>query len=195
MPRYFAILLTFALAVRADAQVSARITAGATRGSTLVDDDVNGPIALGTAISPTVAVAIAHPVGSGYRALLEVRASRGNLMVDDDAGSASLDGLTALGVMVLVDGPVAGTVRFEIGAGLLSYRTQQRGVFADGRPSPWILGGGLSWSRPLGVTTQLIVNARYDFHQFQSDRLESLGYTRFNTVHRVGLGFGVERRL
>ena len=194
MRQYFPALLGLLLAVPAGAQTAVRVTAGLTGGSALVSDILDGPISLGTGLTPTLTAAVAHPIGGGYRGLLEARIGRGALKVDDDGTTDDLDNLTTIGVMLLVEGPFAAGLRWEAGAGLLSYRPSARaGVFSQGGPSPWMIGGGLSWSRPIGNTMRFVANGRYDFHQFRTKQLESRGYTQFQTVHRVGVGIGVER--
>ena len=180
----------------AGAQTTARVTAGVTGGTALVHDELGGPISLGAGRPVTIALAITHPIGAKYRLLIEGRVGRANVNVDDSGVQSDLESLTTVGAMLLVDGPFAGAFRWEIGAGVLSYRpADQRGVFLQGGPSPWLLGAGLSWSRPTGGSgLRLLANARYDFHQFQTRQLESRGYSQYRTVHRVGLGVGIERR-
>lgn len=178
------------------AQTSARVTAGVTRGTSLVQDDLGGRISVGTGLPPTITLAIAHPIGAEYRVLVEGRLGRGHVNVDDDGDRSDLESLTTVSAMILVDGPFVGPFRWEVGAGVVSYRPADgRGVFLEGGPSPWLLGAGLSWSRPIGGNgLRMLANMRYDFHQFQTSQLESRGYSQYRTVHRVGLGIGIERR-
>jgi hypothetical protein len=189
------LLLGALLAAPAGAQMTVRLTAGVTMGTPLVEDVLGGPVSLGTGLPPTIALSVTHPIGAKYRAMVEARAGRGPRQVDDDGTSDDLGTLTTVGIMALVDGPVAGAVRWELGAGVMSYRPADRdGVFSQGGPSPWIIGGGLTWTRPIGASLDLLAAARYDFHQFRTRQLESRGYTQFQTVHRLGLGIGIERR-
>jgi hypothetical protein len=163
-------------------------------GTALVTDQLGGPVSLGTGVPVTAALSLAHPIGTGYRALVEVRAGRGSLHAENNGESSTIPGLTTVGVMLLVDGPLANRVRWELGAGLLSYRPSERsGVFGQGGPTPWLLGAGLNWTRPLSGSFDLVANGRYDFHQFRSRQLDSRGYTQYQSVHRLGLGVGIER--
>lgn len=189
------LLLGALLATPAGAQMSVRLAAGVTMGTPLVEDVLGGPVSLGTGLPPTIALSVAHPVGAKYRAVVEARIGRGALQVDDDGIADDLETLTTIGLMALVDGPLAGAVRWEVGAGIVSYKPAERsGVFSQGGPSPWIIGGGLTWTRPIGSSLEFLAGARYDFHQFRTRQLESRGYTQFQTVHRLGLGIGIERR-
>jgi len=196
MHRYLLpVFAVLSLTGEARAQTSARITAGVTRGTDLVRDELGGPISLGTGMPPTITVAIAHPIGAKYRVMMEGRVARGHVNVDDAGERSDLESLTTIGAMLLIDGPFAGAFRWEVGAGVISYRpAERRGVFSEGGPSPWLLGAGLSWSRAIGRGgLQLLANARYDFHQFQTSQLEARGYSQYRTVHRIGLGIGIER--
>lgn len=176
------------------AQTTARLTVGGTVGTALVTDELGGPVSLGTGVPVTAALALAHPIGTGYRALVEIRAGRGSLHADSNGERSTIPGLTTVGIMLLVDGPLANRVRWELGAGLMKYRPSERsGVFSQGGPTPWMVGAGLSWTRPLSGSFDLVANGRYDFHQFRSRQLDSRGYTQYQSVHRLGLGVGIER--
>lgn len=175
--------------------MTARVTAGVTMGTPLVEDVLGGPVSLGTGVAPTLAIALEVPIDATYRGMIEVRASRGTLAVDDDGTDDELGNLTTASVMGLVNGPLFGAFRWEVGAGIITYRPADRGgVFAQGGPSPWILGAGLSWTRALNPSTDFVAGARYDFHQFRTRQLETRGYSQYQTVHRVGIGVGVARR-
>ncbi|MEO5824505.1 MAG: hypothetical protein ABIR59_01310 [Gemmatimonadales bacterium] len=176
------------------AQTTARLTVGGTLGTALASDQLGGPVSLGTGVPVTAALSVAHPIGAGYRALAEVRGGRGALRADNNGESSTIPGLTTVGLMLLVDGPLAHRVRWELGAGFLSYRPAElSGAFSKGGPTPWLLGAGLNWSRPLSESFDLVANGRYDFHQFRSRQLDSRGYTQYQSVHRIGLGVGIER--
>ncbi len=176
------------------AQTSVRVTGGPTVGTALATDQLAGPVSIGTGVVPTIAIALAQPIGTDYRALVEVRAGRGSLRADSNGEESTIPGLTTVGVMLLVDGPLAHRVRWEVGAGVLSYRPKERsGLFSQGGPTPWMLGAGITWTRPLSGALDLALNGRYDFHQFRSRQLDSRGYTQYQSVHRIGLGVGIER--
>lgn len=176
------------------AQTTARLTVGGTIGTSLVTDQLGGPVSLGSGVPITAAISLAHPIGMTYRARLEVRAGRGALHAESNGETSTIPALTTVGVMLLVDGPLANRVRWEVGAGVMNYRpSEQSGVFSQGGPTPWMLGAGLSWTRPLAGSFDLVANGRYDFHQFRSRQLDSRGYTQYESVHRVGLGVGIER--
>lgn len=182
------------LAGRVSAQATVRLSAGATVGTALVKDNLGGPITLKPAVAPTVAVAISHPTGRGYALTLEGQFGTSSLQVDDDGTKDDLGTLRTLGVLVLLEGPIAKDFRWQAGAGALMYRpSEKQGVFLDDSPTRWLLAAGATWSRALSPSLRLVVTGRYDFHTFTTRHLDAVGYSQFTTVQRGGLFAGVER--
>ena len=178
----------------ATAQTSFRLSAGATLGSPLVREELGGPVTLRLGVAPTVAIAAAHPVGHGYRIALEGQFGSSRLNVTDNGSKDDLGTLRTLGMLLLLDGPIAKSLRWQAGAGALMYRPAVRqGVFLENSPTRWLLAAGANWSRPVGKTLALVLTARYDFSTFTTRRLDTVGYSQFTAVQRVGLFAGLER--
>jgi hypothetical protein len=176
------------------AQAFVRVSVGATGSTDFAKDFIVHPIGARQSVAPTAALVVGWRLASGYRVAVEGRYAKGTWEVDEDGFTDDLGGLGTLALAVMADGPIRGALRWEAAVGQLRYRPEAEiGLFADGAPSRWMLGGGLSWSRPVSVALHLVVGARYEFHGFSSDALESAGYTRSQTVHRIGLTLGVER--
>lgn len=195
LPFLLAAFVTLSAAAGASAQTSLRLSAGATLGTPLVRDDLGGAITVKPAVAPTIALAAAHPVGHGYRMILEAAVGSSTLQVTDKGVNDELGALRTLGLALLLDGPIRKSLRWQAGAGALMYRpSEQQGIFLDDSPTRWLLAVGASWSRPLSATIDLVVNARYDYSTFTTRHLDKLGYSQFTTVQRVGLFAGVERR-
>lgn len=195
----FSLLLTLCLALtgvaRAVAQTAVRLSVGATKGSNLIRDDLGGVITLGPAIAPTIALAISHPVGHGYRMVVEGQFGSSTLQVNDAGTQDDLGALRTLGLALLLDGSIAGTLRWQAGGGALRYRpTIRQGAFLDDAPTRWLLIAGATWSRPLSNTIELVATARYDFSTFTTRHLSTVGYSQFTTVQRGGLFLGLERK-
>lgn len=179
-------------------QAFVRLAAGATMSSSLVGEVIEDPISQRPSLSPTGAVTLGWTFRQGYRLGVEARYSTGTLEVHDDgaSGSDDLGGLTTLQVGVFGDGPLQGAFRWEAAVGMLRYSPEQAiGVFRDGNPSPLTIGGGIAWHRPLGSVLQLVIAARYDYHAFNTTRLETQGYSGTQAVHRGALTLGIERGL
>jgi hypothetical protein len=176
-------------------QTAVRVNVGATAWSPLVNDYLGGDITLQPAVAPTLSIAVAHPVGQGYRMALEGQFGTSTLEVEDRGVTDDLGTLRTLGLVVLMDGPIAATpLRWEAGAGALFYRPAiPQGVFLDGGMTRWQLVAGVSWSKRVATELDLVVAARYDYSTFTTSHLIALGYSASTAVHRAGLHVGLER--
>ncbi|MES2306946.1 MAG: hypothetical protein V4558_15700 [Gemmatimonadota bacterium] len=180
---------------QASAQAALRLSAGAVVSTPLVRDDLGGPITLKPAIAPTLAVAVSHDVGLGYRLQLEGAIGSSTLKVTDNGVNDELGALRTMSLTLLLDGPIGHSLRWQAGGGALLYRPAEKfGVFLDDSPTRWLLAAGASWSRPLNAAYSVVVNARYNYSTFTTKHLDQIGYSQFTTVQRVGLFAGVERR-
>lgn len=175
-------------------QTAVRVNVGATAWSPLVNDYLGGDITLKPAVAPTLSIAVAHPVGQGYRMALEGQFGTSTLEVEDRGATDDLGTLRTLGLLVLMDGPIASALRWEAGAGALFYRpTIPQGVFLDGGTTRWQLVAGLTWQKRVATELDLVVAARYDYSTFTTTHLIALGYSASTAVHRAGLHVGLER--
>lgn len=195
----FRLVLTLCLALigvgRVAAQTGVRLSLGATKGSDLISDDLGGAITLAPAIAPTIALAVSHPVGHGYRMVVEGQFGSSTLQVNDAGTQDELGTLRTLGLALLLDGSIAGTLHWHAGGGALLYRpTIRQGVFLDDTPTRWLLIAGATWSRPLTTTIEMVATARYDFSTFTTRHLSTVGYSQFTSVQRGGLFLGLERK-
>jgi hypothetical protein len=175
-------------------QTVVRASVGATGWSPLVNDYLGGDITLQPTVAPTLSIMVAHPVGQGYRMALEGQFGTSTLEVEDRGVTDDLGTLRTLGLVALLDGPIASTLRWQAGAGALFYRpTVEQGVFLDGGTTRWQLVGALSWQKRVATELDLVAAARYDYSTFTTTHLISLSYSGSTAVHRVGLHIGLER--
>ncbi len=193
--RHASLLLALLLpVVPAGGQAFVRAGVGVTGSSAFVKDFIATPITTKQSVAPTGLVLVGWRLPSGYRFGLEGRYVRGIWTVDDNGTSDDLGRLATLEIALMADGPIAGAFRWEAAAGKLRYMPgQEIGLFARGGPSRWMLGAGATWTRPLTPALGLVLGARYDYHGFNSDQLQSYSYSRSQTVHRLGLTIAVER--
>lgn len=195
LPLLLASVMSLLGTVRGSAQTSLRLSAGATMSTPLVRDELGGPITVKAAVAPTIALAVAHPVGHGYRMMLEGSVGSSTLKVTDNGTDDELGSLRTLGLNVLLDGPIRNTLRWQAGAGALLYKpANKQGIFLSDSPTRWLLALGASWSRTLRGDFELILNARYDYSTFTTKQLDRIGYSQFTTIQRGSLFAGVERR-
>lgn len=186
--------LLLVLPAVAPAQTLARLSAGVTGSTVLVEDFRGGPIAVEQGVPlPTLALQLSHTLPSGYRLGLEGRVTSGTTEVTDNGASADLGTLRTISVMALAEGPIRGAFRWQAGLGTILYRpAEEIGIWSRGGASRWLVGGGLTWTRPLG-SVDLVVGGRYDFHPFTTPRLDADGFAGYQAVHRAGLTVGLER--
>lgn len=187
-------LLTLLLPAGLSGQTFIRASGGITASTSILKDIIREPISARQSAAPTAALLVGWQLPSGYRLGVEARYAMGTLTVDDDGVTDDIGGLNTLNVALFADGPIGHNLRWEAVAGMLRYQPEHEvGAFRDGAPSPWMLGGGVTWSRPIGATVRLVVGARYDFHAFTTKRLEADAYSAHQAVHRIGLTAGLER--
>ena len=178
------------------AQGNAQLTLGATYSTPIVDDGILDT-KLRPAVAPTVGVAFSISTGKGpYRALVEAHYSRSPLNVTE--GTGSRDQLASVGVidaLFMLEAPIKNGVRARFGGGAVFYSPSQRqGVFLAGGVRRWIIAGELLWTHQLTPRLSLLVNGRVDSHEFTTPTLRTRGYGGAQSVRRVGLQLGVERK-
>jgi hypothetical protein len=175
-------------------QAFVRVGAGVTGSTDFLKDFIVEPVSARQTIAPTAQVVLGWRLASGYRFGVEARYAMGSWQVEDREFTDDLGSLKTLNLMAFVDGPLAGALRWEAVAGVLRYQPEREvGPFGSGNPSPWMAGGGVSWSRPLTAAFAMVIAARYDYHGFNTSRLDTDGYASRQSVHRVGLTLAVER--
>lgn len=175
------------------AQAFVRVGAGVTAGTPFVKDFIAEPIESRQSIAPTVTALVGWQHATGHRIGVEARYATGSWEVEDRGVTDDLGGLVTIGLALFADGPLRGALRWEAVAGKLAYRPEsETGLFSGGAPSPWMVGAGLSWSRAMGQLV-LVPSIRYDYHGFNSSRLDGDDYTARQAVHRIGLSLSIER--
>lgn len=187
-------LLVVLAPAAAGGQAFVRAGGGVTASTDFVNDFLVEPIATRQSIAPTGVLLVGWRMSSGHRIGVEARYAMGSWEVVDRGYTDDLGSLRTLNLALFADGPIAGALRWEAVAGGLRYQPgSEVGVFGSGAPSPWMVGGGASWSRPLSSVLAMVISARYDYHGFNTTRLDTDGYASRQAVHRAGLMLAVER--
>ncbi len=187
-------LLVVLCPAAAGSQAFVRVGGGVTASTAFVKDFLVEPVSMRQSIAPTGTLLVGWRLGSGHRFGVEGRYAIGNWQVIDRDFTDDLGSLKTLNLSLFADGPITGALRWEAVAGVLRYQPESDvGVFGSGAPSPWMVGGGASWSRPLSSGLTIVVSARYDYHGFNTKRLDTDGYASRQSVHRAGLTLAVER--
>ena len=187
-------LLLLLIPAPATSQAFVRVSAGVTASTDFVKDFLGEPLAARQSMAPTGAALVGWRFARGIRFGVEARYAMGTWEIVEENFTDDLGSLKTLNLALFADGPITGALRWEVVAGVLRYMPEREiGVFGSGAPSPWTAGGGVSWSRPLNGALTLVVSGRYDYHGFNTKRLDAEGYASRQSVHRAGLLLGVER--
>ena len=190
-------LLAAALAVAspAAAQIGYHARVGVVRASRLTQDVIAEDVVAKPGVAPAVMLGATLPLAPRYSLGIEAGYARASLTAGyDDGRSTDLGGLGMGSVMVELDGPVSGPVRWRGGLGLLRYLpADELGMFARGGATRYLVGGGADFRRPAFSGWDLMISARYDFHRFTTDELVARGFGGAQAVHRVSLSAGLAR--
>jgi hypothetical protein len=192
--RFRLALLALLLPAALDAQAFVRVGAGVTGSSYFLKDFLVEPVNARQSVAPTAQLLVGWRMASDIRIGVEARYAIGTWEVVDREYTDDLGSLKTLNLAAYVDGPISGSLRWEAVAGVLRYQPESEvGPFGSGAPSPWMVGGGASWSRALNSALAVVLSARYDYHGFNTKRLDTEGYASRQSVHRLGLILAVER--
>ena len=190
----YRLMLLLLFPAGASSQAFVRVSAGVTASTDFVKDFLVEPLAARQSIAPTGAALVGWRFANDIRFGVEDRLAMGSYEIVEEDFTDDLGSLTTLGLSLFVDGPITGALRWEAVAGMLRYQPEREiGVFGSGAPSPWMAGGGVSWTRPLNTSLHVVLSARYDYHGFNTKRLDTDGYASRQSVHRAGLMLAVER--
>ncbi len=176
------------------AQTDYYARAGAVWSSTLVRDAIGSEINVRQAIAPMVAIGAALPFAPGYRAGLEATLASGGFDAEQDGAETDLGTIRTASLLLGLDGPIAKSLRWRAGmGGVLYWPSEDGGIFLQGGPIRFLVGGGADWREPVMPSWDLMVSARYDFHRFTTDELERRGFSQAQGVSRVSLSVGLAR--
>lgn len=191
-------MLGLTLLQPAGAQRTVRLALGVTRSSALAHDAILDNTVLKLALAPSATVGVAFPINAAgsYRLVMEAAYGTSKMTASDSTGGTSdLGSLATITTSAMVDGYLRGALRWQVGAGILFYRpANHSGVFLEGPIHRYLATGGMSWTHPITADLNLLVLGRYSFQEFITPILVARGYSSYQTVHRLGLHVGVERR-
>ena len=192
------VLLLVAAAAPLQAQLDYYARIGATGSSALVRDVLFEPFETSQGLAPTLVAGVSVPVGTENRLGIEASLVSGSLSASTESGEDDVDlgRLTTLSAMANAEGTIYGPFRWRVGIGLIQYMpSEEAGLFAQGGPVRYFVGGGLDFRRPTFGSWDLMISARYDFHRFTTDELRDRGFTQTQGVQRGSLTFGLARTL
>lgn len=193
---FLVVLAVAASPLPATAQLSLRLGAGATLGTSLVSkatlyDDV---VSLKSGTAPTVVLGVGYPIAPAYRLVAEARVASSSMTATSNVGDNDLGTLRTITVALLAEGPLPYHLRFQLGGGMIKYSpSEATGVFADDSPMKPMATAGLGWVKPLRPGLDLVATGRWDLHEFTTGALERRGWSLAQRINRVALTIGIER--
>jgi len=194
-PALLLALLLPASASGLHAQTEYDLRAGAVATSTLVRDVIVDEITVRQSIAPMIALGASLPISTrGYRAGLEATLSSGKFHSSEGGANTDLGTLRTATLMLGLDGPIVGDLRWRIGLGGIRYwPADKEGIFLSGGTTRVLAGAGLDYRRPVLPKWDLMTSLRYDFHRFTTGELELRGFSQSQGVSRGSLSIGLSR--
>ena len=123
-----------------------------------------------------LALGASLPIGPGYRAGLEAIFASGSYHEEENGVESDLGTLRTGSLMLGLDGPIATFFRWRAGVGALLYwPSEDTGIFLQGGTTRFLAGVGVDYRHPVMTKWDLMASARYDYHRFTTEELESRG--------------------
>jgi hypothetical protein len=192
LPLLVLVIAGGAPALHAQADYNARL--GVTWATALLRDDVLNGIEVRQKLAPTLVLGAALPIAPLYRAGLEATLTTSGYRSDESGTETDLGTLRTGAITLGLDGPVASTVRWRAGVGLLRYwPTEDRGIFLRRGTTRFLVGAGVDYRRSIMTKWDLMASLRYDFHRFTTDELQARGFSQSQGVQRISAALGLSR--
>ena len=167
---------------------------GATFSTALVKDRIISEIEVKPGLAPTLVLGAALPIAPLYRAGLEATLTSSGYKSEEPGAESDLGTIRTTALTLGLDGPVASSVRWRAGVGLLRYwPSEDRGIFLQGGTTRFLAGAGLDYRRPVMTKWDLMASLRYDYHRFNTDELRARGFSQSQGVQRVSATIGLGR--
>ena len=176
------------------AQLDFTARAGVTWATPLLQDDIIDEVEVRQKLAPTLVLGASLPMAPRYRAGLELTLTSSGYRASEGGTTTDLGTIRTGSVTLGLHGPVAESVTWRAGVGLLGYfPKEENGIFQSGGTSRFLAGAGLDYRRRMSSSWQLIGSLRYDYHRFTTDELESRGFSQSQGVQRISATVGIGR--
>jgi hypothetical protein len=167
---------------------------GATFSTALVQDRIVEDIEVQPSLAPTLALGAGLPIAPRYRAGLEAALTTSGHHSTEAGVETDLGTLKTGSILLGLDGPIASTVRWRAGIGLIGYwPSEERGIFLRGGTTRFLAGAGVDYRPPIMAKWDLMASLRYDFHRFTTDELLARGFGQEQGVQRISASLGLAR--
>jgi hypothetical protein len=181
MPRAIPIaaLLLVGGAAALPAQTDYYMRLGVTGATTLVHDQIVSPLDAKQSLAPTLVLGAL--TSGGYDR-------------EENGSSTRIGTLRTLAVLLDLDGPLYGPLRWRAGVGTMSYLPADKtGIFSSGGTTRWLVGAGVDYRRRAFSRWDLLASARYDYHTFTTGALRARNFGGTQQISRIGVSVGLAR--
>jgi hypothetical protein len=196
MPRAIPIaaLLLLGGAAALPAQTDYYMRLGVTGATTLVHDQIVSPLDAKQSLAPTLVLGGSLRVMPHYGLGLEAALTSGGYDREENGSSTRIGTLRTLAVLLDLDGPLYGPLRWRAGVGTMSYLPADKtGIFSSGGTTRWLVGAGVDYRRRAFSGWDLLASARYDYHTFTTDALRARNFGGTQQISRIGVSVGLAR--
>jgi hypothetical protein len=174
------------------AQVDLTARAGVTWATALLRDDIIEEVEVQQKLAPTLVLGASLPIAPRYDAGLELTLTSSGYRANEGGSTTDLGTIRTGSATLGLHGPVAGSLRWRAGVGLLGYfPKEETGFFQSGGTTRFLAGAGVDYRRPMSSSWQLIASLRYDWHRFTTDELQSRGFSQSQGVQRISATVGL----
>jgi hypothetical protein len=183
-----------AIASTANAQADYYARLGVTWSTKIARDRIIQEIEVRPSLAPTLVLGAALPFAPTYRAGLEATLTTSGYHVRENDVDSDLGTLRTVSMVLGIDGPIAGSVGWRGGVGLIRYwPSEDQGIFLRGGTTRFLIGGGIDFRPALMRHWDLMMSLRYDFHRFTAEELTARRFTGSQGVQRVSASIGLAR--
>jgi hypothetical protein len=174
------------------AQVTLSARAGVTWATPLLRDRIFEEVEVRQKLAPTLVLGASLPIAPLYDAGLELTLTSSGYRASEAGTTTDLGTIRTGSVTLGLQGPIAESISWRAGAGLLGYFPKdENGIFQSGGTTRFLAGAGIDYRRRVRSTWQLIASLRYDFHRFTTEALQSRGFSQGQGVQRISATVGL----
>jgi hypothetical protein len=174
------------------AQVTLNARAGVSWATPLLRDRIFEEVEVRQKLAPTLVLGASLPIAPLYDAGLELTLTSSGYRASEAGTTTDLGTIRTGSVTLGLQGPIAESVRWRAGVGLLGYFPKdENGIFQSGGTTRFLAGAGVDYRRRVRSSWQLIASLRYDFHRFTTEALQSRGFSQGQGVQRISATVGL----
>jgi hypothetical protein len=177
-----------------EGQVDYNARLGVTWATPLLRDRIVDEVEVRQKLAPTLVLGASLPIAPLYQAGLEVTLATSGYRAKEAGISTDVGTLRTGSVTLGLHGPISTGLWWRAGVGLLSYwPTEEQGMFLRGGTTKFLAGAGVDYRRAVLPHWEMMASLRYDFHRFNTEELETRGFSQSRGIQRIAVTVGLAR--